>query len=34
MMPLKSYEHYNEYESYITPIFIIVSNEYQKFSLS
>jgi hypothetical protein len=34
MMPLKGYGHYNEYESYITFLFIIVLNEDQKFSLS
>jgi hypothetical protein len=34
MMPFKNYEHYNEYESHITFLFIIVFNEDQKFSLS
>jgi hypothetical protein len=34
MMPLKSYEHYAEYEFYFTSFFIIMLNEDQKFSLS
>jgi hypothetical protein len=33
MMPLKSYGHYIEYESYITSLFIIVLNKDQKHSL-
>jgi hypothetical protein len=32
MMPLKSYKHYIEYESYITSLFIIVFSLF-KFSL-